>query len=173
MKELSFCLSLLGLLSLIAASLIKGEKMKRILMLVFTGNVLVALSYLCVKDGANGAVSSFLGAAQAILNYFFESKNKPIPVWLIVIYALSFVLVNLAVLSSPVGILAILATLCFVGCVSSKSGTKYRIWSAMNSSLWILYDILSKSYAPLVTHTILVLFTIAGMLINDYKKKKE
>lgn len=173
MEELSFCLSTLGLVSLIVASLIKGEQMKKTLMFVFAGNALVALSYVFTKDGLNGAASSFIGAAQAIINYFFDSKNKPLPIWLIVVYALSFIAVNVAVLSSPVGIIAMAASLCFVGCVTAKSGKGYRFWQVLNNGLWILYDILSKSYAPLTVHIILCVFTIAGMIINDVKLKKE
>ena len=173
MQGISFCLSILGLIVLISASLIKGEKMKATLLLVFSGNFLVALSYVFALDGINGAVSSFIGATQAIVNYFFNAKNKPIPIWLIVVYALSFVAVNVAVLTSAVGILAIMATLCFVGCVLSKSGKGYRIWQATNCALWIIYDILTKSYAPLVTHAVLCTFTVIGILINDLKKKQD
>jgi len=41
MQALSYILSVLGLVSMIAASLTKGEKMKKILFLVFCGNFLV------------------------------------------------------------------------------------------------------------------------------------
>ncbi|MBQ7792040.1 MAG: YgjV family protein, partial [Clostridia bacterium] len=123
------------------------------------------------NDGVNGAVSSYLGSIQAIVNFWFTSKNKLIPIWLLCVYALSFIVVNLAVLESPIGILALAATLCFVGCVSSKTGAGYRIWQTANNLLWIVYDILSHSYGPLVTHTVLCLFTVAGILLNDRKRK--
>ena len=78
---------------------------------------------------------------------------------------------NLAVLESAIGILALLASLCFVGCISAKNGKGYRFWQTINSLLWITYDILSKSHGPLITHGILFVFTIVGVLINDYKLK--
>ena len=132
---------------------------------------MVATSYLFVENGANGAISSYIGSVQALINIFYAKKNLKIPVWLLVIYGLSFVVANFAVLTDAVGIIALLATLCFVGCVSSKTGTGYRIWQTANNLLWILYDILSKSYGPLVTHTVLCLFTIAGILWNDCRGK--
>lgn len=171
MQQISFIISTLGLAVLILASLIKGETIKKTLILVFLGNFLVATSYLFTNDGVNGAVSSYLGSIQAIVNFCFTSKNKPIPIWLLCVYALSFIVVNLAVLESPIGILALAATLCFVGCVSSKTGAGYRIWQTANNLLWIVYDILSHSYGPLVTHTVLCLFTVAGILLNDRKRK--
>ncbi len=169
---MSYILSGLGLAVLIIASLIKGETIKKTLYLVLAGNLLVATSYLFVPNGANGAISSYIGSIQALINIIYAKKNKKIPVWLLVVYALSFIFANFAVLEDAIGIIALLATLCFVGCVSSKTGRGYRIWQTANNLLWILYDILSHSYGPLVTHTVLCLFTVAGILWNDLRKTK-
>ena len=170
---MSYILSGLGLAVLIVASLIKGETIKKTLYLVLAGNLLVATSYLFTDNGVNGAISSYIGSIQALINIFYTKKNKNIPVWLLVVYALSFIVCNIAVLKDAVGIIALLATLCFVGCVSSKTGKGYRIWQTANNLLWILYDILSYSYGPLVTHTVLCLFTVAGILWNDCRKTKK
>ncbi len=169
---MSYLLSTLGLAVLIVASFIKGETIKKTLYLVLAGNLLVATSYLFTDNGVNGAISSYIGSAQALINIFFAKRNKKIPVWLLVVYALSFIVANFAVLSDAIGIVALMATLCFVGCVSSKTGTGYRIWQTANNLLWILYDILSASYGPLVTHSVLCLFTLAGILWNDLRKKE-
>ncbi len=174
MKVLSFVLSTLGLVSMITASLIKGKKMRTILFLVFCGNLLVALSYLVGGSGINGAASCFIGAAQTIINYFFESKNKPLPKWLVAIYAVAFIAVNLAVAGfNALCVLAIVASLSFIMCIGQKSGARYRFWIIVNSLLWCSYDIFSKSFSALPTHIILLLFTVAGMIIHDRKEKKE
>lgn len=170
MQILSVALSLLGLAAFIIASLLKGDEMKKNLFFVFTGSMLMGTSYMLTSLGLNGAVSSFIGGTQAIINYFFSVKKRPIPIWLIVIYALLFFGLNLAALNSPIGILALLASLCFVGCVSAKSGKGYRAWQTVNSLLWIAYDFLSVSYGPLVTHSVLLLFTLLGTIINDRKQ---
>ena len=106
MQLISVILSLLGLIAFIVASLLKGDEIKKNLFFVFTGSMLMGTSYLFTGLGVNGAVSSFIGGGQAITNYFFNAKKKPIPVWLIVIYALMFLGMNLATLESPIGILA-------------------------------------------------------------------
>ncbi len=174
MHILSYVLSTLGLISMIAASLIKGKKMKTILCLVFLGNLLVALSYLAGGSGINGAASCFIGAAQTIINYFFESKGKPLPKWLVVIYVIAFIAVNIIVAGlNPLCILAIVASVSFVMCIGQKSGAKYRFWIIVNSLLWCSYDIFSKSFSALPTHVILLGFTVVGMIIHDRKEKKE
>ena len=163
-------LSISGLIAFVIASMLKGEKIKKNLFFVFTGSVLVGSSYLFTSLGINGAVSSFIGAGQAVINYFFGIKDKKIPMWLIVLYAVVFLGVNLAVIESPIGIIALMASLCFVGSICAKNGKWYRIWQVINSSLWISYDVLSGSMGPFVTHFVLLCFTLTGMLINDYKK---
>ena len=166
-------LSFLGLSAFISAAVIKGEEIKKNLFFVFTGSMLVGISYLFTPAGINGSVSSFVGGFQAIINYFFNAKNKKVPKWLILIYALMFLALNLAVINSPVGLLALFASLCFVGSISSKTGKGYRVWQIVNSSLWISYDLLSRSYGPLFTHSVLFGFTLIGMLINDYRLKSK
>lgn len=174
MEILSYVLSVLGLISMIVASLIKGQNMKKILFFVFCGNILVAVSYLLGGSGINGAASCFIGSAQAIINYFFDSKNKPLPKWLVAIYALAFIGVNLAVGGfSALGVLAIIASLTFIMCIGQKNGAKYRFWTIVNMVLWCTYDFLSKSYGALTSHVPLLIFTVAGMLIHDRKKKTE
>lgn len=174
MQILSFVLSVLGLISMIISYLIKGKNMKKILFFVFCGNALVAASYFAGGSGLNGAASCCVGAIQSIINYFFESKNKPIPKWLVVVYGLSFIVVNLAVSGfSALGILAIVAALAFVMCIGQKSGKKYRFWTIINMTLWCIYDVLSKSYSVLVTHIPQLIFVFVGVFIHDRKKTDE
>ena len=172
MQILSYVLSILGMISMISASLIKGKNMKAILFLVCCANFLVATGYLLGGSGINGAASCFLGGIQSIVNYFFESKEKPLPRWLIAIYAVSFVAVNIAVGGfAPIVIFAIVACLSFIMGIVQKNGAKYRFWIIVNTCLWILYDIVSKSYGALTSHIPLLIFTVAGMIIHDRKQK--
>lgn len=173
MGFISYVLSLLGLFSMIAASLIKGQNMKKILFFVFCGNFLVATSYLIGESGINGAAACYLGAVQSIINYFFQSKGRPLPKWLIATYAVAIIALNIAVSGlSPLGILVIVASLTFIMCIGQTNGSKYRFWTIVNMILWCTYDILSKSYSALITHVALFAFTVIGMIIHDRKKNQ-
>ncbi len=166
-------LGTLGTVSMISASLIKGRNMKTILFLVFCGNILAATSYLLGESGINGAASCYLGGVQAIINYFFDSKGKKLPKWLVTVYALSFICVNLIVgdYKDPLVYVAIAATLTFVMRIGQSNGGGYRFWTLFNNALWLFYDILSKSWKVLVTvHIPLLIFTVAGMIVYDRKK---
>ena len=174
MQILSYVFSTLSIICMISASLIKGDKMKTILFLVFCGNFLTATSYIAAGGGINGAISCYLGSAQTIVNYFFQVKGRTVPTWLIVIYAVLYVALNIFISGiTPLGILVIVASLTFIMCIGQTSGAKYRFWTIVNMVLWCTYDILSKSYGALLTHICLFAFTVIGMIIHDRKKKEE
>ncbi len=173
MPYLSYVLSVVGLICMISASLIKGEKMKSILVLVCLGNALVATSYLIGGSGINGAASCYLGALQTLINYFFDKKGRALPAWLVALYAVAFVVCNLLVGGfTALCLLAIVASLTFIMSIGQKSGTKYRFWTIVNMLLWCLYDVLSRSFGALVSHIPLLIFTVVGMLIHDAKKDR-
>lgn len=145
--------------------------MKLILILICLANLFVGVSYL-LTHAYTGAVTCFVGGTQTIINYFFERKNKKLPGWLITLYAITFVTVNLLVFQAWVDILALLASLVFILCICQKSGAKYRRCSFLNTSLWIVYDCISMSYGPLLTHGIQLSFVISGMILHDRRKNK-
>ena len=175
MQTLAFVFSILGLVSMISASLVKGERMKLILFLVFCGNILVAVSYLLDGTGLNGAAACFLGGVQTLINYCFDSKGKPLPKWLIVLYAVSIVVLNLWVAKGVtlLGMLVIVASLTFIMCIGQPNGAKYRFWTIVNMVLWCTYDLIAPAYPSLVTHVSLLIFTVFGMILHDRKQKNQ
>ena len=158
---------------MIVASLIKGTRMKLILFFAFLGNVLVATSYLLDEKGLNGAAACYLGGVMSIINYFFDSKNIPIPKWLIAIYCIAIVAINIWVAGgvTPLGVLVIIASLTFVFCIGQSNGARYRFWTIINMILWCTHDFIAPAYPALVTHVSLLVFTVAGMIIHDRKEK--
>lgn len=169
MQGLSYALSALGLISMICASMIKGTKFSIVLFLVFCGNMLVATSYLIGGAGINGAAACYFGGIQTLINYFYSSRNIPLPRWLIAFYAGFTIVLNIFVAGgiSLLGLLVIVASLIFIVCVCQKNGTAYRFWTLINMLLWCVYDILSGSYSVLVAHVPQLIFVIAGILIYD------
>ena len=149
--------------------------MKTILFLVFCGNIFVGTSYLLDGTGINGAAALYLGGLQTRINYFFDSKNQPLPKWLIALYAVAIIVLNIWVAGgiTPLGILVIVASLTFIFCIGQKNGAGYRFWTIVNMVLWCLYDILAKAYSPLLTHMVLLVFTVVGMIVHDRKNNKE
>ena len=170
MEYLPFIFSALGTVCVCISPLLKGRDMKLILLCVFSANALVGASYLAT-GAVNGAVTCFVCAAQAIINYFFDRKNKKLPVWLIVVYALTFIVVNILVFEHIFDLITMVASLTFIMCIGQKSGAKYRFWTILNMGLWLIYDVLSGSYSVLVSHILQFLFPIVGKVLFDRKKE--
>ena len=173
LSALSFITNLVGLSAILAASLVKGQRMRLILILVTTANVLVATSYLLAGSGFNCAASCLVAGVQGVINYFFDAKNKPIPKWLIGVYALSLIAVNLWVSGLHLlTLLAIAACMAFILSIFQSGGSGYRICTLVNTALWSTYDVLTHSWNGLLTHVTIFVFTVASILYWGYKKRK-
>lgn len=169
-ETLAFIFSTLGTICICIPPLVKGKNMKIILPVVFLSNALVAISYL-LTGGFNGAVSCGIGAAQSIINCFYERKNKNIPPWLVAIYLASFAVVNLLVLTQVTDLIALVACFTCVAGICQKNGKKFRLWMLLNTTLWAIYDIITLSFGPLSTHAIQLVMILLGMVMHDRKKK--
>ena len=170
MDILAYVLSIIGTCLLCTTSLLKGKDMRLILMLVFLSNVSIGSSYL-LSGAMNGALSCGVGAVQSIVNYFFDRKNKALPWWLITVYALAFAAVNILAFSQIADIFSLLAGFAFVLCVAQKNGKGFRVWTLVNAMLWLTYDLVSMSYAPVITHVCQIAIVLLGMILHDRKGK--
>ena len=77
---------------------------------------------------------------------------------------------NIAVFKHVTDIIALLAAIMFVMGISVKNGKMYRLWTLINTALWILYDFVTLSFGPLSTHVIQFATIIFGMIMHDRKK---
>ena len=171
LEALAFALSIGSLVSLLVGSVLDGKRMRLILFLIFLGNILLAVSYLLQGSGINAAASCFLGGGQAIVNYGFQSKGKPIPRWLLLCYMLSFVVLNVW-LSKGITLpcaLVLAGSFTFIMCIAQSSGIRFRLWSMSNALIYLVYDLVVASYSAVVTHVVLFLFALIGLLFTDLK----
>jgi len=146
-----------------------NKKMKTILIFNFIGNLLVGLSYLFVS-GYSGAAICGVACVQVFINYGFGTKQKKVPLWLLGIYAMAFLAVNLISFTHWYDILSLLAALMFVLYAAQSKPKYYRVFYMTNSLLWIGYDFIAGAYGNLATHTILFVSTTIAIIVRDRKK---
>jgi len=171
MVFLTYLFSLLNLACKMGASLVKGKRMGLILLLSFTGNVFLALSYTFAGRGINGAASCYLGCALTLISYFFADGKRKRPRWLPYLYEVLFVAVNLIFGTEPLlTAIAIGATVSFVISIIRSSGAQYRFWTAINQATWLLFDLVSGSYGSMISHIVLLSTTLLGIFFHDRKK---
>ena len=172
MEKLSLFLSIGALICMTVPSLLKGKNMKGILVLLCLGNAIMGTNYL-MSGGLNGAVSSYNGVVTTAINFSFQVKGKTVPKFLITIYLIISIILNLWVSKGiSIGlILMIGASVAYqLGC-AGKSGATYRFWILINLLLWCVYDIISLTIGALLTHGIQLAIHIIGMLIYDRQSK--
>ena len=145
-----------------------GKKMKTILTLNFTGNFLVGSSYLMVGQ-LSGAAICYFACVQVFINYIFDLKGKKVPLWLIVVYAVIFLAINLVTFAYWYDVFALVASMLFVFSVAQSNAKYYRLLYFANSTIWIFYDFLAKAYGNLATHIILFFATIISIVVRDRK----
>lgn len=143
-----------------------GKNMKIILAFNFTGNFLVGLSYLLVGE-MSGAAICFVACVQVVINFIFGLKEKKVPTWLVTIYLMSFLAVNLLTFASWYDIFALIAALLFVISVAQSTAKYYRILYFSNSTVWILYDFLAGAYGNLLTHIVLFVATLVSIIVRN------
>ena len=170
---LSYILNVLGIAFIILSSLVKGEKMTAILILLSSGNLLIALGYLSAGSGINGAASCFAGFFITLVNFCFTSKGKQVPKWLAVLYAIGLVALNLFVGGINIHtFIAIAACLVFIAGIFQSNGKGYRLFTILNILLWCTYDLTTKTYSALLSHSIQLAFALVGILAHDVLKIK-
>ena len=166
---LAFVLSILGQILNTTASLVRGSRMKLILLLVFAANFSFATSYLLNEGGINGAAPCSSGGILAIVNFWFTAKNKPFPKWLPVLYGALFVAVNVIFgtdMGKKMGGGGIMG-------IGQSNGAKYRFWTLGNLILWVTFDLVSMSISTLIPHLFQVGCTVLGMILYDRKANKK
>lgn len=149
-----------------------SKKMQTVLVFNFLGNFLVGASYLLVSSLSGGLIC-FVACVQVIINYIFATKGKKVPGWLVAIYAVAFLSVNMASFAHWYDVLSLLAALCFVLSVAQPDPKYYRLFFITNSSLWIVYDALAGAYGNLFTHVALFIATFIAIFVRDVKNKKK
>ncbi len=175
MITLSYILQTVSTLILMTALLLKGANMNLIQILLLSGNVVAGFGYIAAGSaGINAALSCFLAGIPSLINYSLQRKNKPIPIWLIVIYAISFITMNILASGFTVPCLfSIAAAMCFVMSVVQSTGKAFRFWCLFNNVAWMLYDIVAATYSGLIIHVTMFAFTVVGIVLHDRKKREK
>ena len=146
-----------------------SKKMSTVLIFNLVINGLVGVNYL-LTESYSGLLICVAAIVCLVINYFFTSRGRDIPVYIVVLEGVLFLGANLAVFAYWYDILAIIASLLFVLLIAQKTTKYYRVVHIANSLVWLPYDFLSGSYANLFTHSVLTIAIFVSMIINDRKK---
>lgn len=169
MQTLSFIASAIALILNLCEPFC--NKMKQVLLLYFFANAFTGISYLLVGSISAGLLS-FIAVFQIIINHIYNTKNKKIPLLLIVIYLITLYCVNLITFRNWYDLILLMTSTAFVLSMAQQKVKIYRILCITNISLFVLYDIIAGAYGISLTHSVQLAVVLTGVCIRYINNRK-
>ena len=161
-----------GILGIIFSVLSMQMKTKKNIMIMFLClNLASALNFLFL-DSISGSLVCFFGIIETLINYLFDSKNKRVPVYIIVFYVIVNIILGVSTYHSYIDILPVVCALLYCATVCVKKESDIRKLMFLNQSIWLVYDIIVKAYMFSVSNILTIISIIIAYFRFDYKKKK-
>lgn len=133
-------------------------------------NVTIAINF-GLTNGLSGAIVCIIGSIQTLTLFIMRRKDKEPKWWLLLIFLAAYISASVFTFNYWFDILSAIAAVTFAVAVMQKNPANYRIIMLINSCLWLVFDFCAGSYGAIVTHTVILISIIAGMVKNDIKKE--
>ena len=160
-----------GILGIIFSVLSMQMKTKRNIMLMLLAlNLASALNFLFLNS-IPASLVCFFAVFETFINYLFDSKDKKVPIYIIIFYIIVNILLGASAYSTPLDIIPIACAIiyCLTVCMKKESTIRKLMFS--NQSLWLVYDIIVKAYMFSISNILTLISIIIAMYRYDYKKK--
>lgn len=160
-------LAIVGAISNIVA--MQLNKKNQILIMYVISNWSYAINFVLL-GAYTGAMICFIGGAQTLINNFFDSKNRNIPKFLLVIYM--FISVSLGVISysSLIDVMPIICSVIYIILITIKKESNIRKLTLLDMIIWTIYDFIVMAYSAAIFDFSIVISTVIGMYRYDFKK---
>ncbi len=168
----SLICGIISVVTVAGSMLFKNIKLTLLINLIC--NIAGAMPYL-VKGEISACGLYFVAAAQCIVFIGYRLFKKEPPKYYTGAFAAMFILVSVLGFQKPLDILAMFAAVTCALALAQKTSTMYRVIMVANGGIWLLFDILSKTYDMVPAHIITVVAAIIGILRLDLGlgKKKD
>lgn len=141
------------------------KNMKYVLVCHLISNSLLTMQYVFEgRISVSGVV--VLAVIQLVVRFFFDRKQKTFPVWLTCVFIVLFTAVSFVMMKSPYDLITCAAVWVFAICIVQKRSSVARIFSFINTVLWLVYDIL-QAPSVIITHSVLLVFVVVGIIRLD------
>lgn len=156
-----------GIISVITvAGSMLFKNIRTVLIINFLCNIAGAMPYM-VKGEFSACGLYFVAAAQCAVFLGYRFLKKEPPKYFTGVFAAMFILVSVLAFKKPLDILAMLAAVTCALALSQKTSTGYRVIMVINGVLWLVFDILSKTYDMLPAHIITAAVALIGIARLD------
>lgn len=171
-RGLQMAAQIVGILIPVFAVLsLQCKNMRLLLALQIISNGLLMLNF-ALLDAWSGALTAILATVQTIIIFIFRVSNKKIPVFVIILFMASFITGTIITYTRPLDIIPCVAAFIFVFSIIQTKASVCRVYSLLNTILWIIYDIGSGAWTTIITHVLLLGSAIVGIMRHDIGKKR-
>lgn len=160
-------LSLLSTVILLTVSIAKVKR-KTILLANIVINLLLCASYYLLK-GYSGAVCSLICVAVVSVFYFKDKIRKHI--WVPILFCLAFIVFGILTWQNLSSVIPIIGNIILVIAFWCDREVTIKSLIAVVAALWIVYNIILKSYFGVAGQTLSFLFNIICVIRRLRNKK--
>lgn len=158
----------LGMISSICS--MQFKKRRSILAALFCLNLFAALNMIFLGS-LSAAYISFLAVIEILINHFFESRKKPVPGFVVGLYALATIAIGIATYAAPIDLIAIACAFIFCITILAKKEQDIRKLTLVNQSLWLIFNVFVGAYALVCSNTLTIIST--AIALHRYRKQNK
>ena len=155
---------------IIAIVIAQFKDVKYILIGEIVSNLSIALSFVFL-GGISGAWICIVAAVQTIIIYYsnkydLEQKKRT---YLTVLFAIIYIAGSVVVYQGWADVVSCACAILYIFAIVQTETKKYRWFMAINSLLWVIYDMSTAAYVNIITHGMLLVSLAIAMIRLDRK----
>lgn len=166
----------ISVLTTIAAILsMQFKSMKPVLWCQILSNLLCATTFILL-DAFSGSIICLIAIVQCLVIFAYNTKDRKPPLAVILGFILLYIAASVFLFQSFADIFSAMAAVIFAIGMTQKKASAARLWYVANPLFWIVYDLFSMAYGNIITHSLIFISTLIGIIRLDlpvYRAKKK
>ncbi len=143
---------------------------KRMVICQLIANTLFTVHFFML-GAVTGAAINLMSALRSVIYAQTDKKWATHPAWSIVFIIIP-IIIGICSWEGFKSLFPVLAAICFTISFRMKTSKMVRLVSFPASPLWIIYNVINKSYPGILTELYVMTSIIVGMIRFDISKKK-
>lgn len=169
LSDVAYFFGFLVIISNVMAMQMKNKK--QIIFCYILANLFSSINFYLLKS-YSGAIICLFAIVQTFINNYFEKMKKDVPKVLITLYIIISIILGAITFNKYIDIMPIVCSILYTIIILQKKETNIRKIALINIIIWVLYDILCKAYALVISDLITTVSTIIGIYRFDIKTNK-
>ncbi len=142
---------------------------KSIIIFQIISSIFFSVHYFLI-NAITASIINIIGIFRGI-TFYNKNRSTKLNYMYLSFYILIYIIIGLSTYDSFISILPVVAYTLFTISIFNENPLYIKLINVSVSSLWLVYDIIYKSYAGMVSDTCMIITLIVGMFFIIVKKK--